>query len=95
MSSILIWGGVAILVLALALVGLVLWRLPFPEIAISEATWESFNGPAYYAWSEANPGEGWFMVERREDGDYHMSFLSRGAARRFRERWLKDVPNQA
>lgn len=92
MSSTLIWGGAAILVVIL--VGLaVRWAtLPFPEIAISEATWETFNGPDYYAWSEANPEEGWFMVQRREDGDYHMTFRSRGAARRFRERWLEGCP---
>jgi hypothetical protein len=95
MSSTLIWGVIAVSIGAS--IGSVVWwaRLPFPEIAVSEATWLTFNGAPYYAWSEANPGDGWFMVQRREDGDYHMSFLTRGAARRFRERWLKGVPNQA
>jgi len=94
MSSILIWSFVATLVAA---VGVGIWQAtrPFPEIAVSEAMWETFNGADYYAWSDANPEEGWFMVQRREDGDYHMTFPSRGAARRFRERWLADVPNQA
>ena len=68
---------------------------PLPEIAVSEETWEIFRGPDYLAWSDANPRDCWVIVERREDGDYHLIFMSRRAARRFRERWLKDVPNQA
>jgi hypothetical protein len=95
MSLTLILAIVAIAILGL--VGFVLWfvRQPLPGLVVSKEVWERINKPDYWAWRDANPDDRWVMAAGREDGDYHLSFMSRGAARRFGARWLKDVPNQA
>jgi hypothetical protein len=93
MSLTLILGFAALLI---GSVGLAIWLVtrPFPEIVMSEEEWEAIRPSDYCLWQDENPKDAWFMV-RRVDGDYRLSFMSKGAARRFRQRWLQPVPNQA
>jgi hypothetical protein len=86
-TAVLLVGGIAIW----------LYKRRLPELSMTETEWEGFRQQdlEYEQWKKANPGATWFMVRREYDGLYYLTFYSKRGMRRFRGRWLSNVPNQA